>query len=339
MLKIQQDISLRAFNTFGIDVKAQYFAEAHSLDELIELLSGSQFKERLVLGGGSNILLVNDIDAMVIHVGLKGIEVVSETEDVILIKAAAGENWHEFVLWCLEHNCGGIENLSLIPGNVGTAPIQNIGAYGVELKDVFVSCEALNRETLQLRSFSKEDCDFGYRNSFFKQEGRDKYVITSVTLRLTKKEHRIHLEYGAIKQQLKTMGVTTPTIQDVSRAVIAIRRSKLPDPAQLGNAGSFFKNPVIDKAYHKKLVERFPTLPYYTVSENKVKIPAGWLVEKAGFKGMRKGDAGVHQHQALVLVNYGDASGKELWQLSQRIQATVKRLFGIELEAEVNVLP
>ncbi|MCL4160274.1 UNVERIFIED_CONTAM: hypothetical protein GTU68_036149 [Idotea baltica] len=284
------------------------------------------------------MLLTKDFDGLVIHINSKGIDIISEDNDSVIVKAKAGENWHDFVLWCINNNFGGIENLSLIPGNVGTAPIQNIGAYGVELKDVFESCEAISLETKQIQSFSKPDCKFGYRNSIFKQEAKGKYVITSVNFKLSKYNHNLSVNYGAIASQLELMQIHQPTIQDISKAVISIRESKLPNPKEIGNSGSFFKNPVISNTQFNTLLENFKEIPSYPVSDNEVKVPAGWLIEKAGFKGKQFGNYGVHKNQALVLVNYGNAKGIDILNLSKLIQKTVKRLFGINIEAEVNIL-
>lgn len=335
---IREHINLKPYNTFGVNAFAKFFAEVTTVDELREVLNDPQYPDKFILGGGSNMLLTQDIDALVIHINLKGIDVIKETENSVLIKAMAGENWHEFVLYCLENDFGGIENLSLIPGNVGTAPIQNIGAYGVELKDVFHSCEALNVQTGQLKTFDLNACHFDYRTSIFKTTEKGNYIITSVTLQLTKNNHNINTGYGAIKDELATMGVTIPTIQDVSKAVIAIRQSKLPDPKLLGNSGSFFKNPVFDYQNFAYFLKNNTEAPFYKVTDDAYKIPAGWLIEQAGFKGKRFGDAGVHVHQALVLVNYGNATGEEILELSKMIQEKVKELFGIDLEAEVNVV-
>ena len=337
-MKIQEQISLRPFNTFGIDVKAQYFVEVETLSELREALLANQIKKKFILGGGSNMLLTKNIDALVILLALKGKEIVKETETHIYIKANAGENWHNFVQWTLRQNYGGLENLSLIPGNVGAAPIQNIGAYGVELKDTFVSCDALEIATGKLHSFSKEDCKFAYRDSIFKNSHKGHYVITSVTFCLTKKNHILNTSYGAIEKQLAQQNSTQPTIQEIATAVIAIRQSKLPDPKKIGNSGSFFKNPVISSSDFEKLQEQYPEIPFYKVSEKQIKVPAGWLIEQCGFKGKRFGDAGVHNKQALVLVNHGNASGKELLKLAKSIQETVLLKFKIAIETEVNIL-
>ena len=337
-MHIKQNISLKPYNTFGIDVTAKYFVEAKNLDELKNILKLTEYPDKLILGCGSNMLLTQNQDKLVIHINLKGIEVVFEDEHTVLVKANAGENWHEFVLWCIEHDFGGLENLSLIPGNVGTAPIQNIGAYGVELKDAFHSCEAISLEDKTLHTFKHSDCDFGYRNSIFKQQSKGKYIITNVTFKLTKKQHQLHINYGSIASELKNMQIENPTIQDVSKAVISIRESKLPNPKDIGNSGSFFKNPVISLIQYNKLLENFSDIPSYPVSEDTVKVPAGWLIEKAGFKGKRFGNYGVHQNQALVLVNYGNAQGSDILKLSKLIQKTIHRLFNITIEAEVNIL-
>ncbi len=329
--------SLKFYNTFGIDVKAKEFTSVSSFSELQSALDKYQNREIFVLGGGSNMLLTQDIEKPVIHINLKGIEVVSQDENHVWVEAKAGENWHEFVLWTLENNFGGVENLSLIPGNIGSAPIQNIGAYGVELKDVFDSCKAINIKTQAIKTFSNSDCNFGYRESIFKGTEKGKYIILSVTLKLTKNKHKTSTSYGVIENELQKNGITNPTIQDISKAVIAIRESKLPNPKEIGNSGSFFKNPVVDRATFTKVQEKYPEMPFYEVSENEIKIPAGWLIEQAGFKGKRFGDAGVHQKQALVLVNYGNATGKEIYDLAKTIQQTISDNFGIEIEMEVNV--
>ncbi|WP_053990169.1 UDP-N-acetylmuramate dehydrogenase [Mangrovimonas sp. TPBH4] len=335
---IEQNISLKPYNTFGIDVSAHHFVSVASLEALKSVLVNNQDSKPFILGGGSNMLLTKDIKDLVIHVNLKGIEIVEDKDNHVLVKAYAGENWHEFVLWCLDRGFGGVENLSLIPGNIGTAPIQNIGAYGVELKDVFERCEAIDINTQELVSFSKEECRFGYRESYFKQEAKGRFIICSVTLKLTKEKHNLRTEYGAIKGQLEQDNITTPSIRDISNAVIAIRESKLPNPKEIGNSGSFFKNPVISKEHFKQLQENFPNIPSYVVSKEKVKVPAGWLIETAGFKGKTFGTYGVHKQQALVLVNYGGAKGQDILELAQLIQDTVQRLFGIAIEMEVNII-
>ncbi|MBP0904446.1 UDP-N-acetylmuramate dehydrogenase [Mariniflexile gromovii] len=337
-MKLKKNISLKPFNTFGIDALATNFVCVSSIEELKEVLTLKNYPNKLILGGGSNMLLTKDYDGLVIHVNLKGIEIVSEDDDFVYVKAFAGEVWHDFVMWCIHNNFGGIENLSLIPGNVGTAPIQNIGAYGVELKDVFESCEAMSLETTSIKTFNKQECRFDYRNSIFKQEAKGQFTITSVTFKLTKRNHQLHINYGTISSQLEAMQIENPTIQDISKAVIYIRESKLPNPKIIGNSGSFFKNPLVSKAHYNKLLQNFEDMPSYPVSDTEVKIPAGWLIEKAGFKGKRFGDYGVHKNQALVLVNYGNAKGADILKLSELIQSTIARLFEISIEAEVNIL-
>ena len=337
-MHIQENISLKHYNTFGIDVTAKHFVSASNIDDLKQILSLKEHPNKLILGGGSNMLLTKDFNGLVVHINLKGIEIISENDNTVIVKANAGENWHEFVLWCINNGFGGIENLSLIPGNVGTAPIQNIGAYGVELKDVFESCEALSLETKSLRSFSKSECNFGYRNSIFKQEAKGQFIITNVNFKLSKQNYNLSINYGAITSQLELMQIDNPTIQDISKAVISIRESKLPNPKEIGNSGSFFKNPVISKTLFNTLLENFKDIPSYPISEDKVKVPAGWLIEKAGFKGKRFDDYGVHKNQALVLVNFGGAKGSDILKLSKLIQKTVERIFGIFIEAEVNIL-
>ncbi len=336
-MQLKKNKSLKEFNTFGIDVKARYFIEITSVDKLKEALTTYSREKLFILGGGSNMLLTQDIDALVLYINHKGIEVLSEDENHVILKVMAGENWHEFVTYCVENNYGGIENLSLIPGNVGSAPIQNIGAYGVELKDVFQSCSAIEIANQTKKEFSKEECRFGYRNSIFKNEVKSKYIITDVTLKLTKRDHVLSTSYGAIRENLANKKIEAPTIKDISEAVIAIRQSKLPDPKELGNSGSFFKNPVLDPDTFRAFRLNFPEAPFYEVSPTEFKVPAGWLIEHAGFKGKRFGNAGVHKNQALVLVNHGNATGNEIWQLALNIQKTVKEKFGIYIEPEVNV--
>ncbi len=338
-MDIKQQFSLKAYNTFGIDVMTPFFISVTSENELKEALSMSEFKDALVIGGGSNMLLTKDLDRPVIHIALKGMERqnIPMGDNEILLKVQGGENWHTFVMYCVQNNLGGVENLSLIPGNVGTAPIQNIGAYGVELKDVFYSCNTIHRESLEERVFLLEDCKFGYRDSIFKNKLKDQYVITSVTFKLTTTVHTIRTDYGAIYDTLKTKNIPAPTLKDVSDAVIQIRNSKLPDPSKLGNSGSFFKNPVIDQHTFTVLRTTYKDIPYYPIGSDQIKVPAGWLIEKAGFKGKRYGDAGVHDKQALVLVNYGGASGKEIWALALRIQKAVQSKFGLTITPEVNI--
>ena len=277
-------------------------------------------------------------DSVGFHIGIKGISIDREEKNVVYITVNAGENWHELVLWCVDNNYGGIENLSLIPGNVGTCPIQNIGAYGIEVKDTISKVEALEIETGKLVSFSNDECNFGYRNSIFKNEVKGKYIITSVSFKLTKDTHQLNTTYGAIDVELASKEIKSPTLKDVSDAVIAIRKSKLPDPKEIGNSGSFFKNPVVSKVKFLEVQKEYPTIPSYSVSDTEIKIPAGWLIEQAGFKGKRFGNYGVHEKQALVLVNYGNATGVEIYQLAEKIQKTILRKFGVALEIEVNVI-
>ena len=337
-MKITPNVSLKNYNTFGIDAIASSFVSVTTIAELKEALSTNAVDRKFILGGGSNMLLKNDVSALVIQIGLKGIATVKENEEHIWLEVAAGENWHDFVMYCVNHNYGGVENLALIPGNTGTSPVQNIGAYGVELKDVFDSCTALNRSTLESKKFTHSECKFGYRESIFKSEAKDIFVITSVVFKLTKTNHSLHTEYGAIQEILEKQNITEPGIKDIAEAVIHIRSSKLPDPKVLGNSGSFFKNPVIDIAEFKAIQRIYPEMPFYPVSENLIKVPAGWLIEKAGFKGKRYGDAGVHTKQALVLVNYGEASGDDIWSLALKIQKEVRDLFNIVIEPEVNII-
>lgn len=337
-MNIQENISLKKYNTFGIDVQARFFVEITGLVQLQKVLELKAYPKKFIISGGSNMLLTKDIDALVVHIQLKGITVVEETEDYVEVKAMAGENWHELVMWSLEHGYGGLENLSLIPGNVGTAPIQNIGAYGVELKDVFVSCAAMDVKTGELEGFDREACEFGYRESIFKNEAKDKYIITSVVLKLTKNNHVLHTGYGSIENELKNKGIVHPTIRDISDAVIAIRRSKLPDPKEIGNSGSFFKNPIISRKAFDKFIKKNPDAPFYEMDDDQFKVPAGWLVEQCGFKGKRFGDAGVHKNQALVLVNHGNATGREILDLSKKIQDEVQKTFKIKIQPEVNII-
>ncbi|MFK7030940.1 UDP-N-acetylmuramate dehydrogenase [Flavobacterium oreochromis] len=337
-MNIQHNFSLKNYNTFGIEAKASEFIAIQNITELKDTLKTHINKKKFILGGGSNMLLTQNINALVIHINLKGKKVIKQNEDHVWVEAQAGENWHEFVLWNIEQNYGGIENMSLIPGNVGTTPVQNIGAYGAEIKDTFVSCEAINIRTQEIKTFTNEECKFGYRESIFKQEAKDQYIITSVIFKLTKHNHKINTGYGDILKELENKNIITPTIKDVSNAVIAIRQSKLPDPKELGNSGSFFKNPIISRADFNRAKASHPEIKHYDISENEVKVPAGWLIEQTGLKGYRNGDAGVHTKQALVLVNYGNATGQDILNLSKFVQKTVSDKFGITIEAEVNII-
>ncbi|MGB5665535.1 MAG: UDP-N-acetylmuramate dehydrogenase [Maribacter sp.] len=335
---IKKNISLKKYNTFGIDAKAKFFCDINSVSSLAEALKLEGYPEKFIISGGSNMLILNDIDALVLHINLKGIDVLKEDQDYVFLKVMAGEVWHDMVLWTLEHNYGGLENMSLIPGYTGTAPIQNIGAYGVELKDNFVSCEAMCISDQNLRVFSNEECNFGYRDSYFKNEGKEKYIITSITLKLTKRNHKLNTTYGAIEEELEKNGIYQPTIMDVSNAVVAIRKSKLPDPKELGNSGSFFKNPILTKKEFNDFIEAHPEAKFYKVSENEYKVPAGWLIEQCGYKGKRFGDAGVHKNQALVLVNFGNATGQEIYDLAYKIMDSVFENYGIHIYPEVNII-
>jgi len=337
-MKIQQQVSLKKYNSFGIDAKAAFFCEIKTIETLAKALQLTAYPTKFILGGGSNMLLTQDIDALVLHMNLKGKKIITETDDYVVIEVMAGENWHDLVLWTLENDFGGLENMSLIPGNTGTAPIQNIGAYGVELKDVFESCEAMQISNQKIKTFSKTKCAFGYRESYFKNEGKGKYIITSVAFKLTKKNHSLNTSYGSIDTELAKNNITNPTIKDVSNAVIAIRSSKLPDPKVLGNSGSFFKNPIISEEEFGVFSKNNPEAPFYQVSDKEFKIPAGWLIEQCGFKGKRFGDAGVHKNQALVLVNYGQASGAEILALAHKIIAAVTEKFNICILPEVNII-
>ena len=337
-MDIQHQFSLKKHNTFGIEAKAKQFVAIHTLEELKEILELKKSDKKFILGGGSNMLLTKDIDALVIHIDLKGKKIIKENEDFVWVESQAGENWHEFVLWTIDHNFGGLENMSLIPGNVGTTPVQNIGAYGTEIKDTFVSCEAIAVKDQVIKTFTKEECRFGYRESIFKNEAKDQYIITSVVFKLTKNNHQINTSYGDIISELAKNNITNPSLKEVSNAVIAIRQSKLPDPKELGNSGSFFKNPILLKSEFEPIKQQFPEMKYYEISETEVKVPAGWLIEQAGFKGKRFGDAGVHKNQALVLVNYGNATGAEILQFSRNIQEIILKKFGIRIEAEVNII-
>lgn len=351
-MKISENISLKPYNTFGIDVRAKYFANFRNIEglqNLVEISSQKKseirnLKSQIILGGGSNILFTKNFDGFVLKNEVKGIELVNEDDDFYYVKAGAGEEWHGFVLDCIRHNRAGVENLSLIPGKVGASPMQNIGAYGVELKDIFHSLEAYHLNDRAIVQFSSADCEFGYRESVFKRKHKGQFVITSVTLRLNKKPV-YNTTYGAIEQELEKMGVKELSINAISDAVINIRSSKLPDPRQIGNAGSFFKNPEIENSKYVMLKEKFPGIVGYPLPNGNVKLAAGWLIEQCGpgssgtsWKGYRKGDAGCHAKQALVLVNYGNAAGREIVELSEDILRSVKNKFNVELEREVNIL-
>ena len=342
-MKIEQNISLRPFNTFRIDAKAKHFASFKTLDELAQLTKDFDRTEKLILGGGSNILFVKDFDGIVLNNQILGIEELHEEPEHVFVKVGAGENWHEFVQYCIKKDWSGLENLSLIPGNTGAAPMQNIGAYGVEQEDLFWDLEAFHLKEQRVRTFTRTDCQFGYRESVFKGKYKDQFAILSVTFRLRKKPI-FHTSYGAIKEELDKMGVKDLSIWAISQAVINIRSSKLPDPKEIGNAGSFFKNPIISEEQYRRLKKDYPNIVGFETVAGTVKLAAGWLIEQCGpkesvtWKGYRKGDAGCHARQALVLVNYGNAKGKEILELSKEIQKSVKKKFEIELEREVNVI-
>ena len=335
----KKNVSLKAFNTFGIDANAALFVEVSSLSGFQECLNNPILKTLpwLVIGGGSNILLTGNFEGLVLKNTIKGIETISRTKDNVYVKVGAGEVWHEFVLYCIANNYGGAENLSLIPGSVGAGPMQNIGAYGAELKDIFFELEALHLATGEVHTFTKEACKFGYRNSVFKNSFKNQYIILSVTFEL-KTQAVFNIQYGAIETELKAMGVEELSLKAVSDAVCNIRRSKLPDPKVIGNAGSFFKNPEVSMRLYSQLKEQYPDLPGYSTGSETMKIAAGWMIEKCGWKGRQIDNYGVHKNQALVLVNYGGAEGQKIFELSKQIQASVKNTFGVDLEIEVNVV-
>lgn len=343
-MQIRENISLKPYHTFGIDVLARYFSSFKTIDELEELACNSKFNPegsgqnpKLILGGGSNVLFLKNYNGLVMKNEIAGIEVVAEDENHVYVQAGAGENWHKLVMYCVENGFAGIENLSLIPGNVGASPMQNIGAYGVEIKDVFYELEAWHINDNAIKKFSVEECEFGYRESVFKHKYKGAFVITGVTYRLNKKPV-YHTSYGAVQQELEKMDVQELGIKAISQAIINIRSSKLPDPKEIGNAGSFFKNPALEKSKFEKLKMEFPGIPSFPFNDTQVKVPAGWLIEQCGWKGYRKGDAGCYPKQALVLVNYGTASGDEIFSLSEKVLQSVKNKFGIVLEREVNIV-
>jgi UDP-N-acetylmuramate dehydrogenase len=333
---IKENFSLKSFNTFGINISTKLFASFSNTNELSEILRNKN-EHKLILGGGSNILFTKNYDGLVLKNEIAGIEKINEDDAHVYVRAGAGVGWHEFVLYCINNDFAGVENLSLIPGSVGASPMQNIGAYGVEIKDVFHELEAYNIEDKKLVSFSKNDCAFGYRESIFKNKYKGQFVITSVTFQLNKIPV-YNTSYGAIETELEKMGVQSLSIKAISDAVINIRQSKLPDPKIIGNAGSFFKNPTIQNTQFEKLKTLFPNIVGYAVRENETKLAAGWLIEQCGWKGYRKGDAGCHEKQALVLVNYGNAIGEEILQLSGEIIDSVKLMFDVELHREVNIV-
>lgn len=338
-MNIQKNYPLKNLNTFGIDVKAQLFADIKSEEQLYLLLTDKNFKEipKFILGGGSNILFTQDFPGIVIKNSIPGIEIIKENENNVLVKSGAGESWHDLVLFCVGRNLGGIENLSLIPGTVGAAPMQNIGAYGQELKDVFEYLEGFYIDSGEKANFTKDKCRFGYRDSIFKRELKNKFVITSVVLQLSKNPV-LKLDYGTVKEELEKLNLKKITIKNVSDVICKIRKSKLPDPKQIGNAGSFFKNPEVSEDIFSKLKAEFPAIIGYPLENKKVKLAAGWLIEQCGWKGKRVGNTGSHSRQALVLVNYGGAKGSEVLKLAEEIEESVKNKFGIELEEEINIV-
>jgi UDP-N-acetylmuramate dehydrogenase len=338
-MEILENASLKAFNTFGIAAKAAKMVRFSSAADLREIFSNEELSAmpRLVLGGGSNLLLTSDFEGLVLKNEVPGMELIREDNEHFYVKSGAGVNWHELVVECINNGWAGLENLSLIPGNVGASPMQNIGAYGVEVKDCFHELEAFNLETLETETFDAEACQFGYRESVFKRQLKNKFIIVSVTFRLLKRP-QLNTSYGAIKGELNSLGIHEPTIVDVSQAVINIRSSKLPDPKVIGNAGSFFKNPLVTEEVYRRLVDENPSMPFYPAPEGKYKLAAGWLIEKSGWKGFRRENYGVHAKQALVLVNHGGATGSQIYDLSTEILADVKKKFGVELEREVNIV-
>jgi len=339
-MDINKEVSLRPYNTFGVEASARYFCSITHEDEFKSLLQTDLYKNEktFILGGGSNVLFTKDFDGLVIKTDLKGIAIESENDEIINIQVKSGENWHAFVLHCVNSNWGGVQNLSLIPGSVGAAPIQNIGAYGVEIKEVIKEVSGIDRISGNDMIFQNHECAFGYRESIFKHQLKEKIFISSVTLSLTKKKHIINTSYGAVKDTLKEMKVTEPTLKSISDAVIHIRKSKLPDPSQVGNAGSFFKNPTISLSHYQSLQKEYSQIPCYHSVNQDVKVPAGWLIEQCGWKGKRVNDIGVHAHQALVIVNYGNGHGEEIFDLAMQIISSVKEKFNITLTPEVNII-
>tara|TARA_B100000575_G_scaffold37502_2_gene25291 strand:+ start:4394 stop:5392 length:999 start_codon:yes stop_codon:yes gene_type:complete len=324
--------SLKSFNSFRVDSSASKYIRIDDIEQLKKILSINKKVKKIILGGGSNILFTKKFNGLCVHMQNKGIEIISETENHVIVEINSGENWNDFVLWCLEKDFGGVENLVLIPGCVGAAPIQNIGAYGVELKDVFESCTTINLETLKKKKYKIKDCKFGYRDSIFKGSLKNKIVITSVQLKLSKNSHKFNLSYESLKN-LKS--IKKLSIKKIANTIIKIRNSKLPDPKKIGNAGSFFKNPIIDKILFNKLFETFKNIPFVKLTDGKFKIPAAWLIENTFKKGYKKGNVGIYKNQPLVIVNYGDAQGKEVMNFSKDIQKKVSKKFGIELVNEV----
>ena len=338
-MNIIENYPLLKLNTFGVDVKAKYFTSINTINELIELTKTNVFKNLalLILGGGSNILFTKDFDGLVILNNIKGKEIIDQNQQSIFLKIGAGENWHELVMYCVENGWGGIENLSLIPGNTGTAPMQNIGAYGVEIKETFIELEALEISSGKIVKFNNSDCEFGYRESVFKNKMKNQYIILNITLEL-KKNPVLNINYGDVKAILESQNIKNPAIKEVSNAIISIRQSKLPDPKKIGNSGSFFKNPIVSLIQLELVKKKYPNVVNYEINENEFKIAAGWLIERAGWKGKKFNNYGIHEKQALVLVNYGLANGMEIFELSEKIILDIKDKFGITLEREVNII-
>lgn len=337
---VKENVDLLPFNTFHISATARYFTSISTIREAQDLFKSDIFRKNktLILGGGSNMLLTKDFDGLVIRNEVRGIEVISEDNDTIGLKVGSGENWHDFVMYCVERNYGGVENLSLIPGTVGAAPMQNIGAYGVEVKDVIRNVEAINLQTSDVDNFSNAECHFGYRESVFKHELKNKYFISSITLSLTKRNHRFNTSYGAIAEVLREKHNNEVSVRTISESVIHIRQTKLPDPKVIGNAGSFFKNPTIDKNQFDQLKEKHPGIPSFPGENGLIKVPAAWLIEQCGWKGKTFDNIGVHKLQALVLVNYGGGEGGKIWELAMNIQSSVREKFNVSLHPEVNVI-
>jgi len=336
-MQIQENFSLKPFNTFHIDARAKYFASFSNVEQLTELITYNLKLKTFVLGGGSNILFVKDFDGIVLKNEVKGIEVIKEDDEHVYVRVGAGENWHQFVLHCINNNWAGVENLSLIPGNIGASPMQNIGAYGVEIQKVFQELKAFHLKEKTNYTFALKDCGFGYRDSVFKNKYKGQFVILNVTYRLNKKP-KFNTSYGVVEKELENMGIKQLSIQAISEAVINIRSAKLPDPAVIGNAGSFFKNPSIDKEKFESQRTKFPKIIGHENADGSIKLAAAWLIEQCGWKGFRRGDAGCHEKQALVLVNYGNAKGEDIYSLSEEIQRSVKEKFDVELEREVNIV-
>lgn len=335
----RRDVDLAPYNTLGISARAERYVEIEALSDIRAVLEHPAARERPlhILGGGSNVLFLGDVEGIVVRVNIRGREVIRQDDESVWVRSGAGENWHELVSWAVERGWGGIENLALIPGTVGAAPIQNIGAYGAELSTVFEQLTAVDMDSGGKRDFNREECRFAYRDSYFKGAGRGRFLVGEVVLRLSR-QPRVNTSYGSLRDHLQKKGVHEPGIRDVFEAVKEIRRAKLPDPGDLANAGSFFKNPVISRRRFRELRERYPEMPHYPAGEEKIKIPAGWLIEQAGWKGRRVGPVGTYRQQALVIVNHGGASGKQVWELARKISSEVRGEFGIDLDPEVNII-